>query len=228
MDPNDDRHLFELLTELEQGSTGARAGQHHLNDMLPDYYDDDYYYDDEMDNAFYNALVEHEAEPEEEQFICYVPGCYRLLRPFDRLKGLREHIRTCHTPEEYQVYYVQRQARIRERRRQQKQQQQLECPHPGCNRVFRGYFSRRNLERHIEEVHDVQIFPCPYEGCIRTFRSERTRREHIRLVHENVREFCQVPGCGREFSNRKNLQQHMKKMHPGQEYDEYYHYRQQR
>lgn len=215
MDPNDDRHLFELLTELEQGSTGAAL---HLNDMLPDYYDDDYYYDDQMDDAFYNELVG--AEPEEEQFICYVPGCHRVLRPFKLRKLLRQHIQYKHTPEEYYEYYEEPRQREAELRRQGRER----CPYPHCNQVF---INRDNLNRHIRDVHGERNFPCTYtyEGCQRVFTSDRLRKDHIKLVHENIPQVCIVPGCrraNRPFPSQKVLQQHMKNVHTKQEYRHYY------
>jgi hypothetical protein len=202
MNPNDDRHLFEILTDLEQGSTGA-----HLNDMLPAY--DDY---DQMDNAFYDAII-----GADDQYICYVPRCRRGLNPFRTLRSLREHIRNCHTPEEYYQYYTEPREREREAALGVIQER---CPH--CNKLFdnRG----RNLNRHIRDVHGPRNLQCTYEGCESVFSSERLRRDHIRLVHQDVQEFCRVPGCRRirSFPSRKVLQQHMKQVHSEQEYLQYY------
>lgn len=242
MNNPDDRHLFEMLVDLEQGTTGAHAY-------------------DPMDDVFFNEAVQWNPVIEcsrcHEQFHTYpeldlhIPihgkhlgrcdvcnvvmtksyirkhkeythniyiqyKCDRCEESFNSMLDLNEH-RLSHDT----ICLVcnkdlthMREPQIRKRHIMSHfKQPEYQCTEPGCGRQFKLL---GNLEKHKKNIHEnpMQIH-CPIPGCQYTSYSNGNMQNHVRFTHGPHQNLV-CPHCehsNKTYANERSLKKHMKTLH---------------
>ena len=72
------------------------------------------------------------------------------------------------------------------------------------------YPVRKSLVNHKRLKHsDAKLFAC--NQCIYTTTNKDHLEQHIRSLHEKVKETCEV--CRKTFSDKSNLRKHVRKVH---------------
>ena len=79
-----------------------------------------------------------------------------------------------------------------------------------CDQCDASFPVRMSLSNHKRLKHgDVKQFNC--EHCVYNTTKKDHLQQHVKSVHEKVKEICDK--CGKKFSDKSNLNKHMKKKH---------------
>ena len=79
-----------------------------------------------------------------------------------------------------------------------------------CDQCDASFPVRMSLSNHKRLKHgDAKQFNC--EKCVYTSNKKENLQQHVRSVHEKVKETCET--CGKNFSDKPNLNKHIKNKH---------------
>ena len=98
-------------------------------------------------------------------------------------------------------------------RRQSKSLQNNQSKYP-CDQCHQKYSSSRNLQHHIESVHDKIKYPCSKCNFKATLKSYLNL--HIKSIHDGVKYPCNQ--CNFKASHSSHLRQHILSIHNGVKY----------
>ena len=80
-----------------------------------------------------------------------------------------------------------------------------------CDICNASYSLRMSLSNHKRLKHgDTKKFNC--QQCEYVTSKKGNYEQHIRSIHEKIREICLY--CGKSFSDKPNLNKHVRKSHP--------------
>ena len=80
-----------------------------------------------------------------------------------------------------------------------------------CDQCGVSYPGKKSLTNHQRLKHsDAKQFTC--KQCTYVTTKKDHYEQHVRSLHEKVREMCVV--CGKDFSDKPNLHKHLRKFHP--------------
>jgi uncharacterized C2H2 Zn-finger protein len=66
--------------------------------------------------------------------------------------------------------------------------------------------SRKNLNQHINEIHENKLYSC--EQCEKAFRKQSNLRRHMVTTHQGVGDL-KCTACQKVFKRRDNMRRHM-------------------
>ncbi|KAI8810407.1 hypothetical protein BJ742DRAFT_801725 [Cladochytrium replicatum] len=146
-------------------------------------------------------------------FVCTHAGC---TKSFKTTQKLRAHERTHSEDNIYKCGYkdcdqhfpkwssLQQHIKSEHRR-----EEGATCPM--CNKSFKW---ADNLKKHVANTHSEERdeFPCTWNGCFKMLSSARALRLHIRVVHEDIKDF-KCRDCGEAFGYKLSLLNHIKRGH---------------
>ena len=79
-----------------------------------------------------------------------------------------------------------------------------------CDQCDASYPVRKSLSNHKRLKHgDAKQFNC--EKCVYTSNKKENLQQHVRSVHEKVKEMCET--CGKNFSKKSHLIRHVRRLH---------------
>ena len=79
-----------------------------------------------------------------------------------------------------------------------------------CDQCDATYPVRKSLVNHKRLKHsDAKLFAC--SQCIYTTTKKANLEQHIRSLHEKVKETCEV--CRKTFFDKSNLRKHVRQFH---------------
>jgi len=88
------------------------------------------------------------------------------------------------------------------------EEKRFNCKVAGCNRK---YSFKNQLENHTKTHTNMRDAVCPYEGCDKAYFEKRRLRQHIGLIHLNVRENCPIPQCRFSVGRYDYMRTHLRK-----------------
>ena len=93
------------------------------------------------------------------------------------------------------------------------QHQDAHTLHP-CSHCAYKAKQKSDLQRHIESVHEAQIFPCTH--CKYKATRKDHLQKHVKTVHQGQAFQCNQ--CKYKAKQRSDLQRHIRSVHEGQTY----------
>jgi general transcription factor IIIA len=137
---------------------------------------------------------------------CPQPGCDS---GFTTRAAFRRHTASEHEPPKYMCGADGCGLRFRQYREFQKHVREQHRAKFICPQCSKHFSEQRYLDAHAA-THDPnrQIYDCQFPNCLRSFKTERGRKQHVRNVHDRVRNFV-CNECGAEFSAKVSLKSHM-------------------
>ncbi|XP_035712211.1 zinc finger protein 77-like [Folsomia candida] len=147
-------------------------------------------------------------------FACTFPGCEKT---YQRSGHLRAHVNSEHTqnPVRYPCTLCGKEFKNSPHLKRHIATHTTEKPHncATCGRSFAEMETMKSHETHVEKsTRDV----LKWHVCSQTFISRRSLRAHIRVVHENRKNYpCEF--CGKSFSSAKDFERHVEARHPTNE-----------
>lgn len=161
-------------------------------------------------SAFFtnDNLVEHMQTHSEEQHTCY--ECQSV---YTTSNSLRNHVRICH--EELARIYTCKHcesefdAKHKHDHHVQKQHKVYICF--VCNQDC-GYNS--NLNRHLRDVHKLEMFSCVFADCNTTFSKKNELNQHVQDVHKPHEQLVFCGLCKYVIDTQERLDLHIYYCHP--------------
>ena len=80
-----------------------------------------------------------------------------------------------------------------------------------CDQCDATYPVKKSLSNHKRLKHGNPIqFNC--EHCVYATTKKGNLEQHVKSVHEKVKEICET--CGKNFSDKPTLNRHVRQFHP--------------
>lgn len=78
-----------------------------------------------------------------------------------------------------------------------------------CSFCGLSFSNGKNFKQHIYSHTGERPIKCKYEGCDKSFRSYSGRRIHMRINHQNLKQYqCRINGCTEEFGGVVGYKKH--------------------
>lgn len=217
----DDRHLFEMLTQMEQGSTQNRA--QHLYDDLMQYeeMDDDLFFNEALR---FNSIIEcsechqrfnsyneldHHIRERHGMNLRRCPECNLIVSK----ASFRIHIRNEHDMDLiFNCDKCERTFNSQTKLYEHRRTHQTECP---VCLINLEHLKMSDRKKHINIHNRTTRIACPIEGCTKDFASQSSLNQHIRNIHsEDQRLRCpHCVGSNTTYRNPTQLDKHIKYKH---------------
>ncbi|KAI8799680.1 hypothetical protein BJ742DRAFT_119091 [Cladochytrium replicatum] len=146
-------------------------------------------------------------------FVCTHPGCTKSFKTTQKLKA---HEHTHSDDNVYKCGYRDCDQHfpkwsLLQQHIKSEHKRQLGAICPICNKSFKW---ADNLKKHVTNTHSEarDEFPCTWDGCYKMLSSVRALRLHIRVVHEEIKDF-KCRDCGEAFGYKLSLLNHIKRGH---------------
>lgn len=82
-----------------------------------------------------------------------------------------------------------------------------------CHMCDRSFTNGLALKHHLTTHSDVKSVVCTYENCTKAYKTRKALRIHIRMAHEQERNYV-CPVCQKAYSQNHVLRTHMLRHHP--------------
>jgi KRAB domain-containing zinc finger protein len=221
---NDDRHLFDMLTQMEGFPMREDP---HLYDVLSDYDNND----NEMDDAFYNQLMKYDDVPRSEI------RCDECQITFKSKRGLKVHMKSKHTdllkiqcPKCFKIfskYYLPQHLRTIHKTEytfpcefcdnvftnqsdyfEHKRQHITQCPVCGED-LSRLNVSLTNI--HLNNCRGIR-FECPYPNCDASYTNQPDLTRHYKDTHTMIQQL-NCDQCNFTTTNKSSFRNHIYRQH---------------
>jgi len=143
------------------------------------------------------------------RYKCKYDGCGNQ---YDTISGLKKHIISIHeckiVPCEYCGEFFRTGFSLYQHIRINHKERKFVCEYEGCDKKF---VIKTHYRDHLKMHTGNKDFICNL--CDARYHKKRNLDRHIQVVHQKSRFFCQIAGCNASLCNKDNYRAHLRKVH---------------